>query len=249
MRKAVMVLLADKASDNGRGIYASKQTMADELCTSKQTVITVIKELQAEGLLMAVGKNKIAAGYTVEYAINVSKLEALPLVKCHADRQSRGLTSQTALPVKDDDQTSQAALPDQSSCFTQTIHEPSNNRKDKSLITTRTKKGIEKPDSISDSVWRDWLIHRKDPITETALKGFEREVAKAGWSLEAAIAESIERKWQGFKADWIKDNGHNGRNGNNRSGNNRPVNGFAAALRQVADGPFDGPAADDGWRV
>jgi biotin operon repressor len=113
-RKAVMVLLSDKASDDGSGIYASKQTMADELCTSKQTVITVVKSLMVDGLLIEAGQRLNANGYTIEYAINVDALEALPLVGSAQRKQSRKLTGQAALPVKLDDRTSQAALPEPS---------------------------------------------------------------------------------------------------------------------------------------
>lgn len=86
MRKSVMALLADKASDDGSGIYASKQTMADELCCSRQAVIDTIKGLEADGLLVVLGHRKAPNGYTVEYAIEVDQLEALPLVACHAAR-------------------------------------------------------------------------------------------------------------------------------------------------------------------
>jgi len=248
MRKAVMVLLADKASDDGRGIYASKQTMADELCTSKQTVITVIKELQKDGLLKAVGKNKITAGYTVEYAICVGKLEALPLVKCHADRQSRGLTSQAALPVKPVDQTSQATLPDQSSSFTQTLQEPSINLVAKATIRA---KPFQKPDGVEQIVWDDFVALRKAkraPVSDTVLTIIEREAAKAGWSINDALAETVARGWKSFKADWILNNGNTGRTSNNSSGNGR-TNGFAKALQQVADGPFDEPFGFDSRRM
>jgi hypothetical protein len=108
-------------------------------------------------------------------------------------------------------------------------------------VLTAKRRGVIacKPAEISDSLWGDWQRHRKAPFTETALKGFEREAAKAGVSVEWAITEAIERGWQGFKADWVKDknNGNDGRNSKNSNGNARPVNGFAAALRHVADGP------------
>lgn len=118
-RKAVMVLLADKASDDGSGIWASKQRMADELCASKQTVLNTLKSLAADGLIAEVGKRKCANGYTVEYAINTEKLDAVPLVKWH-DYQSTSLTGQNAGPVKEIDPTSQRAGPDQSTSLTQT---------------------------------------------------------------------------------------------------------------------------------
>ena len=51
----------------------------------------------------------------------------------------------------------------------------------------------------------DFLKLRKAksaPITETALKGFQREAAKAGISLSDAITIAIERNWRGFSASW-----------------------------------------------
>lgn len=237
-----MVLLADKASDDGRGIYASKQTMADELCTSKQTVITVIKELLADGLLKAVGQNKITAGYTVEYAINVAKLQALPLVKCHADRESRGLTSQAALPVKDDDQTSQAALPDQSSSFTQTLQEPSKNHIDKAKALPIARVKIQKPVGVEQNIWNDFLDLRKAkraPLSNTALAAIEREAALAGWSLNDALAECAARGWQGFKAKWVEEK-QSGQSGNRQADSmGRTERAAMQALRDLGLAPAE----------
>jgi hypothetical protein len=62
-----------------------------------------------------------------------------------------------------------------------------------------------KPDGFPDQLWKDWKNHRKAAFTETALKGIQREAALAGWTLEAAITEAIERGWQGFKSEWVKE--------------------------------------------
>lgn len=123
-RKAVMVLLADKASDDGTGIWASKQRMADEIGASKQTVIATIKSLIADGLIREAGQRRCPNGFTVEYAINVKALRQLPLVKCHADDQSENLTGQKSSPVKMSDRTGQAALPHRSENLTQTPQNP-----------------------------------------------------------------------------------------------------------------------------
>jgi len=114
MRKAVMVLLADKASDDGSGIWASKQTMADELCCSKQAVITTIKAFIDEGLLIEAGHRKSATGYTNCYAISIAALRQLELVKCHKENEARGstrLTGQPPLPVNEDYGRGQPPLP------------------------------------------------------------------------------------------------------------------------------------------
>ncbi|ALC13819.1 hypothetical protein [Sphingopyxis sp. 113P3] len=97
-RLAMMAYLADKASDCGGGIFASKQTMADELDLTKKTVITTIQGLIADGLLKVVGSRPCDNGYTVEYAINVDALLALPLVGCWV-RKAR-YTGVKSSPVK-----------------------------------------------------------------------------------------------------------------------------------------------------
>lgn len=69
-------------------------------------------------------------------------------------------------------------------------------------------RGLPKPDGVQDQTWRDFLdLRRKKraPVTETALAGMAREAARAGWSMEAAMAESVLRGWQSFKADWVTE--------------------------------------------
>lgn len=77
-RKAVLAYFADRANDDGTGIWAAKQRIADEIECSKQTVITTVKALVADGLIVETGKRANSNGYTVEYAINLKAIEALP---------------------------------------------------------------------------------------------------------------------------------------------------------------------------
>ena len=44
---------------------------------------------------------------------------------------------------------------------------------------------------------------KKAAITVTAVEGIQREAAKAGVTLERALATCCERGWTGFKADWF----------------------------------------------
>jgi len=89
LRKSVLALLADKASDDGRGIWASKQTIADELDCSKRAVIETVKAFIDEGILKETGKHKVATGHTIEYAMMIDAVEALPLVESEKARQLR----------------------------------------------------------------------------------------------------------------------------------------------------------------
>ena len=64
------------------------------------------------------------------------------------------------------------------------------------------------PVGVSDSVWQDFVRHRKAKkaqVTQTVIDGIQREADKAGWSLDAALRECITRNWQSFKADWVAD--------------------------------------------
>ena len=53
----------------------------------------------------------------------------------------------------------------------------------------------------------DWLAVRKKKNltnTETALKGFLKQVDKSGNSLNDVLTKCIEKSWGGFEADWYK---------------------------------------------
>lgn len=66
---------------------------------------------------------------------------------------------------------------------------------------------IAKPISVSDSVWQDFVKHRKAKkaqVTQTVIDGIQRESDKAGWTLEAALTECVVRGWQSFKAEWVQ---------------------------------------------
>ena len=64
------------------------------------------------------------------------------------------------------------------------------------------------PPGVSVQVWSDFMAVRKakrSPVTETALRGIEREATNAGWTLEQALAECAARGWVGFKAEWVRN--------------------------------------------
>jgi len=64
------------------------------------------------------------------------------------------------------------------------------------------------PVGVSDSVWQEFIAHRKSKkarVTQLVLDGIQEQARIAGWSLEDALKETIVRNWQSFKADWVKD--------------------------------------------
>lgn len=64
------------------------------------------------------------------------------------------------------------------------------------------------PEGVAEQTWSDFVQLRKDlkaSITQTGLDGIAREASKAGWTLEAALAECCTRGWRGFRAEWVCD--------------------------------------------
>jgi biotin operon repressor len=158
MRKSVMALLADKASDDGTGIYASKQTMADELCCSRKAIIDTIKAFLGEGLLVEIGTRRAPNGFTVEYGIDVDALEALPLVKCHADKAKRkagGDPSPSVTRHRD----IRVTVSDPSPSITSPVYQGDPNPPEPSpspIASQSTKEDAEEPRLLPDHVLEAW---------------------------------------------------------------------------------------------
>lgn len=81
VRKAVLGYMADRASEDGDGIYTSKGRIARETEFSESAVKKAIREFISEGILVEVGKRGCANGQTVVYAMCRAKIEALPDAK------------------------------------------------------------------------------------------------------------------------------------------------------------------------
>lgn len=80
--------------------------------------------------------------------------------------------------------------------------ETNNNKKN------RTKKvSVVKPDEVTEQVWEDFCVIRKEkkaPLTKTALDLIKAEAEKAGIGLNEALSISCSRGWQSFKAEWMR---------------------------------------------
>jgi hypothetical protein len=62
------------------------------------------------------------------------------------------------------------------------------------------------PDGISQSVWDEFVKHRKSKkaqVTQLVIDGIQKEAEIAGFTLEDALKEIVLRNWQSFKADWV----------------------------------------------
>lgn len=62
-----------------------------------------------------------------------------------------------------------------------------------------------KPDDVEQSVWDDFVSHRKrkrGAVTDLVMQSIRSEAEKAGWSLNDALKEIIVCNWQTFKAEY-----------------------------------------------
>lgn len=213
--KAVLVSLADNANDEGH-CFPSISTMCERTCLGRTAVIEAVKWLEQHQALRADRSNGRHTTYTLtpEAFTNQSATRtgssSLDRPDPSASRTgpsavepanpSATRTSAPPEPVREADGTSPPAGRDQSASRTLTVKEPSRNRQRENTP--------ERPDGVGEQVWSDWLRLRRSKraeVTATALAGIAREAGRAGWSLDAALAECCSRGWTGFKADWVSD--------------------------------------------
>lgn len=167
VRKAILAYMADRASDDGSGVWASKQTIADDLECGRSTVIRVCNEFVSEGILIETGTRKCANGATIEYRINMAAVSALETI------EKRGKPSQsgTSLDV-DPSQSGTPPVPERdpkpSQSGTQTTLEPSMNQ--------------ERPKG---------LLSSGDDVT-AAFEAYNQSAQEAGWP-EAKVLSKARR--------------------------------------------------------
>ena len=76
-RKQIIMFLADKASDDGSGIWCSKGTIQRHTELSESTVKRTIIDFLREGILIEMGRRHCKNGYTVIYRIVLKRVAAL----------------------------------------------------------------------------------------------------------------------------------------------------------------------------
>ena len=163
---------------------------------SNRSVITACDSLVEKGLLVRSGGERRLNTYSVK-SFNISQT---------GEKSSSDETGEKTSPTGENfSQTGEKS----SSDLVKKVHIQNNN---KNTIQNNNKKNTKKSEStlldefgITGQLADDFMIHRKAckaPITETALKGFQREADKAGIPLAEAITISIERNWRGFKSEW-----------------------------------------------
>ncbi|WP_242601396.1 hypothetical protein [Pseudaestuariivita atlantica] len=78
-RKQIIMFLADKASDDGSGIWCSKGMIQRHTELGETTVKRTIRDFLKEGILVETGARGCKNGFTVVYRIDLTRIEGLEL--------------------------------------------------------------------------------------------------------------------------------------------------------------------------
>ena len=132
-RKAILAYMADRASDDGSGVWCSKGTIAKETECGRSTVIRESLAFVEAGIITPTGSRKCSTGSTVEYRLNLEAIRALPDVKLDpmqspsgtSPDQDRSHSGTPPVPERD---------PEQSRSGTQTTLEPPLNQEEPLII-------------------------------------------------------------------------------------------------------------------
>jgi len=185
IKKLIMLKLADNADDKGM-CFPSMAHIAEKCNCSRSSVVRSINALKASGYLSIQQRQKPGSKEKQSniYTINLGGVtEALG--------SSRELQGSSTVTLGG----SSTELQESITSFNLPI-----NNKAKAKASA-----VERPDGVSNQVWFDFNKQRKAKLTQTALNGIIKQSQLAGLSLNEALTESVERGWQSFKAEWVRN--------------------------------------------
>jgi len=126
-RKQIIMFLADKASDDGSGIWCSKGTIQRHTELSESTVKRTIIDFLQEGILIETGRRHCKNGYTVIYRIVLERVASM-----ETTAEPDILTGVTVNPVQPEPGTGSTVAGVRGSRWTpnhpKTIHKPPTRR-------------------------------------------------------------------------------------------------------------------------
>ena len=224
-RKFVLLSLCDNSNDQGE-CFPSISMISKRCSMSERAVQGHIRDLEKLGILNCIER----AGRSNIYRINPRRF-CTP-----ADSAPPQILHPT--PADSAPPPPQILHPTPADSAPITIKEPSiepkGNPKNSALAC---------PSDVPQQVWDDFLSIRKakkSPLTSTALEGIRAEAAKAGMTLDAALAMCCVRGWAGFKHSWVDSQAQQTRTPQAR--NSGRHSGFASMNYTAGindDGSFD----------
>lgn len=138
-RKQIIMFLADKASDDGSGIWCSKGTIQRHTELGKSTVKRTITDFLREGILVETGRQPCKNGFTVIYQIVLDRVMAQ-----ESSAEPEEVTGSTVDPVQRDPGRGSRADGVGGSGWTpnhpETIHKPPTRKRVEAAVDERVEK-------------------------------------------------------------------------------------------------------------
>ncbi len=138
-RKQIIMFLADKASDDGSGIWCSKGTIQRHTELGESTVKRTITDFLHEGVLIETGRRPCKNGFTVIYRIVLDRVMALD----SAAEPDKG-TGSTLVPVQLDPRRGSTMDgvrgPGWTPNHPETIHKPPSRKRAEAAVDERTER-------------------------------------------------------------------------------------------------------------
>ena len=188
LRKLVLIKLADNANDDGI-CFPSYQYIADVCEISKASARNHIDDLINMGFVTKKARKNKDGSSSNLYILHLEN--GMPADSTGMPADSTGMPADSTGGMPADSTITYHSL--------EPINEPIKKTKQKSAVILLAEFGID------GQLAEDFIAHRKSKkatITETVLKGYQREADKAGIPLAEAMEISIVRNWQGFNANW-----------------------------------------------
>jgi hypothetical protein len=137
-RKQIIMFLADKASDDGSGIWCSKGTIQRHTELGETTVKRTVRAFLKEGILVETGARTCKNGFTVVYRIDLTKVEALePTLEPEIE------TGSTVAPVQSGPGTGATVAgvpgPPRPPNHPKTIHKPPTRKREAAVVSEAEK--------------------------------------------------------------------------------------------------------------
>lgn len=207
--KAVLMYMADSASDDGSGIWVSKGNMARDLEMGKRTVQMAIQSLIEMGVVRMQGQRACVNGFTIEYLIDLKALESRPSTRA-ADAP---VTRAGAAPVQEvHGYPCIPCTPTRAGAAPKPSLEPS---LEPSIACGRDLLGEEqapKGDKVGEAFTRFWAVYPKKAGKPAAEKAFRKQVKDGAdpakiitGAQRYALSDAVARGFAKHPQGWLND--------------------------------------------
>lgn len=233
-RKMVLLNMASRANDDGTGVYASLPMIAGWCEVDARTVRRIVRDLEAEGLIIQCGWKTVKTGQINEWRVDVEAVERLPLYKDEvAAKRAAKVTPDTVSALKKKPRKSKASNDDPGSYVR--AGAKSGRTQSPKTPDTAPASSIQEPNTLFEEANapsnRDTVVQLRPGEGSEAVALYVEAAKRCNW----VVARKITPKRQRDVRARLKECGG--------------LDGWREQLARAEQQPFLGGASRDGWRM